>query len=59
MTDPAHTATLVHLDPNTLHDHPSNVRDDPATSTSSPPRSARSASSNRSPWSPPTTVTAS
>ena len=28
MTDPAPTATLVHLDPNTLHDHPSNVRDD-------------------------------
>jgi ParB family transcriptional regulator, chromosome partitioning protein len=28
MTDPAHTATLVHLDPNSLHDHPSNVRDD-------------------------------
>jgi ParB family transcriptional regulator, chromosome partitioning protein len=27
MTDPTHTATLVHLDPNTLHDHPSNVRD--------------------------------
>ena len=28
MTDPAPTATLVHLDPNTLLDHPSNVRDD-------------------------------
>jgi ParB family chromosome partitioning protein len=28
MTENAPTATLVHLDPNTLHDHPSNVRDD-------------------------------
>ena len=28
MTEPAPTATLVHLDPNTLHDHPSNVRDE-------------------------------
>jgi len=28
MTETAPTATLVHLDPNTLHDHPSNVRDE-------------------------------